>query len=68
VFDKLNQLGQAITSNTWGEIQSSQYQKLDEIITDSMLYAERQTGKSFSTRNDWSPILKQAVQAHRYWT
>jgi hypothetical protein len=32
-----------------------------------MLSAERQSGKSYSTRFEWSPKLKQAVQAQRYW-
>jgi hypothetical protein len=32
-----------------------------------MLYAEKQSGKSYSTRFEWSPKLKQAVQTQRYW-
>jgi hypothetical protein len=32
-----------------------------------MIYAEKSTGKVFSKKFEWSPKLKQAVQAFRYW-
>jgi hypothetical protein len=32
-----------------------------------MLYAEKQLGKQYSATFDWSPKLKEAVQAQRYW-
>jgi hypothetical protein len=43
------------------------YQNLDASITEFMLYAEKCTGKLFSKKFEWSPKLKQAVQAFRYW-
>jgi hypothetical protein len=32
-----------------------------------MLHAEQNTGRQVSTRYEWSPALKQSVQAFRYW-
>jgi hypothetical protein len=60
-------LKQAIDKNIWEQKHEDQYQELDSIITESMLYAERQSGKSFSKNYEWSPKLKQAVHAVRYW-
>ncbi len=67
MFDKVDQLKTVIATNRWDNTHTEQYQKLDDIVTASMLSAERQTGKSFSTHYDWSPILKKADLAQRYW-
>jgi hypothetical protein len=32
-----------------------------------MLRAERKAGRRYSTRFDWSPALKKAVQEYRFW-
>lgn len=32
-----------------------------------MLFAEKQAGKRYSKQFQWSPTLKQAVQAYRFW-
>lgn len=67
VIEKLEDLQQAIATDTWTEAHTTVYQSLDAIITDSMLHAERVSGKSFSKCFEWSPKLTQAVQAFRYW-
>ncbi len=67
VVEKLEDLQQAVASNSWTAAHTAQYQHLDAIITESMIYAERQTGKTLSKRFEWSPTLKQAVQAFHYW-
>jgi hypothetical protein len=43
-----------------------QYETLDRIQTECMLFAEKQSSKIFSTKYDWSPKLKQAVKATQY--
>jgi hypothetical protein len=67
VLDKITDLQQAIATESWTDMHTKMYQTLDNIITESMLYAERNTGRSFSKKYDWLPELKHAVQAHRYW-
>jgi len=68
VFSKLDLLQQAATNNTWTEEHTSDYQALDTVITEAMLHAESNTGRSFTTTYEWSPALKQIVQARRYWS
>lgn len=67
VYDKVQHLQEVTESGTWTEEHTKEYQKLDKLITDSMLYAERNTGRKVSTRYEWSPTLKKAVQTFRYW-
>ncbi len=67
VYDKVQELQVASRSGVWTDVQTQEYQKLDRIITEAMLYAERNTGRRFSTRYEWSPTLKKSVQSFRYW-
>jgi hypothetical protein len=67
VYDKVQHLQEVTESGTWTEEHTKEYQNLDKLITDSMLYAERNTGRKVSTRYEWSPTLKKAVQTFRYW-
>jgi hypothetical protein len=67
IIDKLEDLTTAIAENKWQDKNTTLYNSLDASITEFMLHAERNTGKSFSKQFEWSPKLKQAVQAFRYW-
>jgi hypothetical protein len=67
VYYNVKVLQAASDSGKWSAEDTSNYQKLDCIITDSMLHAKRNTGRLVSTRYEWSPALKQSVQAFRYW-
>jgi len=67
VYDKLNDLKSHADNATWQQSHTEQYQVLDNVITDAMLYAEKQIGKQYSATFDWSPKLKEAVQVQRYW-
>jgi hypothetical protein len=51
----------------WSEEKLLTYERLDASITQSMLYAERQTSKRYTKRYEWSPTLIKAVYAERYW-
>jgi len=44
-----------------------QYEKIDRILTESMLYAEKQSAKKYSGTFQWSPTLATAVNVVRYW-
>jgi len=52
---------------TWTDVDTQTYQSLDRVITESMLHAEANTGRRVSTRYEWSPELKKAVNLFRYW-
>ncbi len=51
----------------WLEEHLLSYERLDALITESMLYAERQVSKRYTKRYEWSPTLIKAVYAERYW-
>jgi hypothetical protein len=65
--EKVEQLQQVATEGLWTKDQCEVYQNTDKIITESMISAERKTGRKYSTKYDWSPTLKQAVQEFRFW-
>jgi len=67
VYDKVKALQEVFDAGSWTVVHIAEYQKLDELITETMLHSERNTGKRVSTRFEWSPILKKSVQAFRYW-
>jgi hypothetical protein len=43
------------------------YEKLDWLITESMLCTERKTAHMVSSKYDWSPTLAQANHSVRFW-
>lgn len=45
----------------------TRYEKIDKLITKSMLYAEKHSSKKYSVTYQWSPTLAKAVNAVRYW-
>jgi len=44
-----------------------EYQLLDETITKAMGYAEKQAGRTMSSKFEWSPSLQAGVSAVQYW-
>jgi hypothetical protein len=67
ILEKLTDLKRHATKSTWTSAHTDQYNTLDNIITTAMLSAENQLSRSHSVKFDWSPKLKKAVQAQRYW-
>jgi hypothetical protein len=67
ILDKISILDTSLTTNTWTSSHTLEYEKIDKIITDSMIYAERQVTRSVSSTFQWSVELAQAIQACRYW-
>jgi hypothetical protein len=67
MFPRLEALKSVASSLQWTTEHNSQYEELDQTITESMLSAEKAAGKRITTRFHWSSPLKKAVQALRYW-
>jgi hypothetical protein len=67
VLDKCSALLQAAQENKWPPELTISYARLDTLITESMLYAERSCSKKYSKRFKWSPTQIQAVETVRFW-
>jgi hypothetical protein len=55
VMQKLHQLHEAAHNGTWSPLHQQQYERLDTLITEGMLYSERQASKRYSSAYAWSP-------------
>ncbi len=67
IWEKETHIKEVVTSGKWTPHHTEQYQRIDTTITEIMLSAERKAGRRYSTRFDWSPALKKAVQEYRFW-
>lgn len=65
--EKTNELLKIASTGHWTEEHTSAYEKIDKLLTESMLAAERAVSKKFSTTYAWSPALKKAVSSLQYW-
>jgi len=68
VYKRLDSLQEKFDNKQWDATCVAEYESLDEIITASMLKAEQQLSKRVTSTYQWSPTLKKAVLALRYWT
>ncbi len=66
IFDKVKILQQK-EPHQWEDADYQTYEKLDAIITESMLHAERTVGACYTKTWEWSPVLLVAVYAKRFW-
>jgi hypothetical protein len=67
VFYRLDIHQESFDNNQWSPESQVEYESLDNIITESMLTAEKGINKQITTTYQWSPTLKKAVQQLRYW-
>ena len=68
VFEKAEVLKDRSDSGVWvQEACVREYIKIDNILTDSVRYADRMVAKRYSTCYEWSPELIRSVNAVRYW-
>jgi len=65
--DKIPQLLQRAENSTWTAEDTQQYEAIDRLLTEAMLSAEQTISKKVSTTYAWSPKLKEAISALRYW-
>jgi len=49
------------------EANTTEYESLDQVITVSMLTAEKAISRHITTTYQWSPTLKKSVYCLRYW-
>jgi hypothetical protein len=56
-MDKCKNLHEMAAKGMWEDAQSKQYENLDLLIMESMLFAERACSKYYSTQFEWSPAL-----------
>jgi len=66
VCRKVEQLSK-ITSEQWTLQNQTQYECLDQLITESMLYAESCAAKKYTNKYEWSPTLVRSIFAERFW-
>ena len=67
VMDKCKNLHEIAAKGMWEDAQTKQYENLDLLITESMLFAERACSKRYSKQCEWSPALVQSLESVRYW-
>jgi hypothetical protein len=67
IMEKCKALYSTASSKQWTEDLSDQYEKLDKLITESVLYVERQSSKKYTKRFEWSPALVQTIESVCYW-
>jgi len=67
VIKTAEKLLQAAEAKTWTPEDALQYDRLDKIITEGMLKAERTISKKVTTTYHWSPTLKAAISTLTYW-
>ena len=65
--DKISEIYKQAQVQNWSNELTIAYEKADQLMTESMLMAERSVSRKISTTYAWSPKLKAAVSALRYW-
>ena len=65
--EKISTLLEKAETTTWDANDTRSYESVDKLFTEAMLSAERDVSKKVSTTYAWSPVLKRAVSALRYW-
>jgi hypothetical protein len=66
VSERIADLETAAQQQSWTAQHTQEYERLDTLITESMLHAERSSGKRYTKRYEWSPTLVQSVEKVRY--
>jgi hypothetical protein len=64
---KLDALQRVISSGQWSHNHQQEYEKIDNLITEAMLHAEKISSKKYTGTFSWSPGLSKAVQTERFW-
>ncbi len=64
---KYQSLKDIAESDGWIDNDTGEYENVDKLNSESMIYAERNSENKHTKRFDWSPALIQAVEAVKYW-
>jgi len=65
--EKIERLQQFLVLGEWSPTHHVEYEKIDQLVTEAMLHAERLCSKKYTNTFQWSPQMIQAVQRERYW-
>jgi hypothetical protein len=67
VIEKCKALQEVALTTQWTDSHKAEYEKLDTIITETMLFAEHSCSKHYMKCFEWSVTLIRAVETVRYW-
>jgi hypothetical protein len=67
IQDKVTSFQTKLGRGEWSIRDQEEYEKVDSIITESMLYAERNSSKKYTNTFAWSPPLVKDIQTERFW-
>jgi hypothetical protein len=67
VSEKCQTLIEAADNNTWSSKHLYQYEKLDRIIMEAMLFAEFSCSRKVTKCFEWSTSLIESVEVTRFW-
>jgi len=67
IFDKVEDLNDTSEAEEWKPENVQHYEQVDNILTESVRYAERRVAKRYSDTCEWSPVLLRSVNLVRYW-
>jgi hypothetical protein len=65
--DKIATLYRVAEAGEWADQHVQLYEHIDSLMTESMIFAESHSSKSYSKKYSWSPVLKAAVKATQFW-
>jgi hypothetical protein len=60
--DKMTYLYNAAINGVWTQQMAREYKKIDKLLTEGMLHAEREVSKKCSRRFQWSPKFSRALK------
>jgi hypothetical protein len=67
IYDKYEDLQEKSDQGAWSNECILKYERMDNIITESVIHADRMVAKRYSTRYEWSPEIIRSVNDVRYW-
>jgi hypothetical protein len=67
ILERSKSLLEVANENKWSPDHLLRYERLDQIITESMLYAEATCSRKITKPYEWSPKLIHAVETTRFW-
>jgi hypothetical protein len=65
--DKASYIHNAAINGGWTQQMACEYEKIDKLLTEGMLHAERKVSKKCSHCFQWSPKLSKALKTLHYW-
>jgi len=65
--DKNRHLHEQVSKGQATHSVREQYESIDKLLMEAILYAESNSDKQYSTNYQWSPVLEQAAFQVKYW-